>query len=377
MKKKILFINGHLDSGGCERSLIDVLKKLDYKKYEVDLLLLEHTGDYLEEVPEEVNIKVYSLDNAFGRLVPCLVRAIRKKDWFSFWFRVEYICGTKVSRHFMVCMRKLFKDLRKSYDIVIAYRPGICTELAAFTFQANKKISWWHHGEMNLSYHEIKSLDMAYKKMDSIVAVSNSSKKLLEEQFADIKKKLYVVSNMIDPVELIKKARKYMPVEFQNTKFKIVSVGRMTPENTAVLFSAPSETGKSTQAGLWEKYRGTWTVNGDRSLLIREEDGWYANGWPVCGSSEICNNKSYPVRAIVMLSQAKENRISRLKGLEALRKVMEQITINAWNSEFQIQAMDELEILLKEVPVYHLECDISEDAVRCLEDVLAGGRGEE
>lgn len=151
MKKKILFINGHLDSGGCERSLIDVLKKLDYKKYEVDLLLLEHTGDYLEEVPEEVNIKVYSLDNAFGRLVPCLVRAIRKKDWFSFWFRVEYICGTKVSRHFMVCMRKLFKDLRKSYDIVIAYRPGICTELAAFTFQANKKISWWHHGEMNLS----------------------------------------------------------------------------------------------------------------------------------------------------------------------------------------------------------------------------------
>lgn len=180
MKKKILFINGHLDSGGCERSLIDVLKKLDYKKYEVDLLLLEHTGDYLEEVPEEVNIKVYSLDNAFGRLVPCLVRAIRKKDWFSFWFRVEYICGTKVSRHFMVCMRKLFKDLRKSYDIVIAYRPGICTELAAFTFQANKKISWWHHGEMNLSYHEIKSLDMAYKKMDSIVAVSNSSKKLLE-----------------------------------------------------------------------------------------------------------------------------------------------------------------------------------------------------
>ena len=74
---------------------------------------------------------------------------------------------------------------------------------------------------------------------------------------------------------------------------------------------------------------------------------------------------------------AKENRISRLKGLEALRKVMEQITINAWNSEFQIQAMDELEILLKEVPVYHLECDISEDAVRCQEHVLAGGRGEE
>ena len=151
----------------------------------------------------------------------------------------------------------------------------------------------------------------------------------------------------------------------------------MCYKDTAVLFSAPSETGKSTQADLWEKYRGTWTVNGDRSLLIREKDGWYANGWPVCGSSEICNNKSYPIRAIVMLSQAEENRISRLKGFEALRKVMEQITINGWNSEFQIQAMDELEILLREIPVYHLECNISEDAVRCLENVLADGRGEE
>ena len=78
-----------------------------------------------------------------------------------------------------------------------------------------------------------------------------------------------------------------------------------------------------------------------------------------------------------MLSQAEENRISRLKGLEALRKVMEQITINGWNSEFQIQVMDELEILLREIPVYHLECNISEDAVRCLENVLADGRGEE
>ena len=55
---------------------------------------------------------------------------------------------------------------------------------------------------------------------------------------------------------------------------------------------------------------------------------------------------------------------------------MEQITINAWNSEFQMQAMDELECLLQEIPIYHLECDISEDAVRCLETVLTDGRGE-
>lgn len=144
----------------------------------------------------------------------------------------------------------------------------------------------------------------------------------------------------------------------------------MNYKDRAVLFSAPSETGKSTQANLWETYRGTYTVNGDRSLLIRENDGWYAYGWPICGSSEICRNEVYPIRAIVMLKQAKVNRAYPLKGFQALREVMEQITINTWDSDFQIKVMDQLEILLKEVPVYRLECDISEDAVRCLEELI-------
>lgn len=138
----------------------------------------------------------------------------------------------------------------------------------------------------------------------------------------------------------------------------------------AVLFSAPSETGKSTQAGLWEKYRGTRTINGDRSLLIREPDGWYAYGWPVCGSSEICNNEAYPIQAIVMLHQAKENQVVELKGFEAVRKLMSEITINMWNAEFQMKAMDRIEEIVSEIPIYELGCDISEEAVTCLEQVL-------
>lgn len=144
----------------------------------------------------------------------------------------------------------------------------------------------------------------------------------------------------------------------------------MNYKDRAVLFSAPSETGKSTQANLWETYRGTYTVNGDRSLLIRENDGWYAYGWPICGSSEICRNEVYPIRAIVMLKQAKVNRAYPLKGFQALREVMEQITINTWDADFQMKVMDKLEELLTEVPVYRLECDISEDAVRCLEELI-------
>lgn len=46
MKKKILFANLHMNTGGVEKSLLDVLQHLDYSKYEVDLLLFQGIGDY-------------------------------------------------------------------------------------------------------------------------------------------------------------------------------------------------------------------------------------------------------------------------------------------------------------------------------------------
>ena len=235
MKRTILFINGHLDAGGCERSLVDVLNNINYDKYEVDLLLLEHTGDYLEEIPKAVNVKLYSLDNAFGRLIPCIKQAIMQRDWFSFFFRIEFMLGKKVSRYFLRKLRRLFKGLKDCYDVIVAYRPGICTELAAFTFDGKKKITWWHHGIMNFSGMAWEELHKSYQRMDCIVAVSKSSMTLLAENFSDIKEKLTVIPNMISPHELLKKTKMYEVAEFRDSVFKIITVGRMSPEKNMTL----------------------------------------------------------------------------------------------------------------------------------------------
>lgn len=135
----------------------------------------------------------------------------------------------------------------------------------------------------------------------------------------------------------------------------------------AILFSAPSETGKTTQANLWGKYRGSRTVNGDRALLSRRDGCWLAGGWPVCGTSQICENESFPVRAVVMLSQADENHVEKLSPGQAFPLLYSQITVNKWNQTDHIHAMDLIEKLLEEVPVFHLGCTISLEAVECLE----------
>lgn len=139
----------------------------------------------------------------------------------------------------------------------------------------------------------------------------------------------------------------------------------------AILFSAPSGTGKSTQAALWEQYRGAYTVNGDRALLRKIEGQWNACGWPVCGSSEICKISDTPIRAIVMLKQGKKNSIKHLSPIQAFTLLFEQITINKWNRNFVQNAIVCIEDLVKCVSVYQLTCDISEDAVACLEKEIS------
>jgi hypothetical protein len=141
-------------------------------------------------------------------------------------------------------------------------------------------------------------------------------------------------------------------------------------QGEAILFSAPSETGKSTQGNLWEQYKGAKTINGDRALVQKVNGVWVARGWPVCGSSEICNNLAFPIRSVVMLSQGKTDVVTRLSGMQAFTQIYNQVTINRWNVSANVRCMDLLDTLVREIPVWHLSCTISENAVNTLAEVL-------
>ena len=58
-------------------------------------------------------------------------------------------------------------------------------------------------------------------------------------------------------------------------------------QGKGILFSAPSGTGKSTQASLWEKHMGAEILNGDRAGIRYVDGRWMAYGLPYAGSSRI------------------------------------------------------------------------------------------
>lgn len=139
---------------------------------------------------------------------------------------------------------------------------------------------------------------------------------------------------------------------------------------SAVLFTAPSGVGKSTQADLWHSLRGAEIVNGDRAAVRVVNGTAIAEGIPFSGSSSHCRNLSLPLEAIVYLGQAPSTSLRRLRGYEAFRRVWEGCSINTWESEDMRLVSGTVQRIVETVPVFYLACTPDESAVIALEQAL-------
>lgn len=130
----------------------------------------------------------------------------------------------------------------------------------------------------------------------------------------------------------------------------------------AVAFTGPSGVGKSTHAAFWCDALGAELLNGDRAALRNTEAGWFAYGSPYAGTSGIYKNDSAPLAAVVVLQQAKENRLSVLTPEKAFRHLYPELSVHHWDKAFTEKAMDLCLQLIGDMPVYLLECLPQESA---------------
>ena len=138
-------------------------------------------------------------------------------------------------------------------------------------------------------------------------------------------------------------------------------------QGRAILFTAPSGVGKSTQADLWCRLRGAELINGDRAAVFADGQ---VRGIPFAGSSGVCKNEEMPLDAIVFLSQAPATTIAPLLGFRAFRSLWEGCSVASLEREEAQNALETVTELLNRVPVYHLACTPDESAVLALEQLL-------
>ena len=138
----------------------------------------------------------------------------------------------------------------------------------------------------------------------------------------------------------------------------------------AVLFTAPSGTGKTTQAELWQKYRNAEIINGDRAAVRLVDGTLMAEGIPYAGGSPYCKDRSLPITAIVYLGQAPETTIRRVRGAEAFFKLWEGVSVQTWDKADMENVSAVVQRTAAQIPIYHMPCTPDEAAVAALETEL-------
>ena len=179
-------------------------------------------------------------------------------------------------------------------------------------------------------------------------------------------------------VRYLKGSEKY--IEYSRNLLEIINLGQVLNtfhafilhssviewQNKAILFSAPSGTGKSTQADLWERYENAEVINGDKAGIRKIEGIWTAYGLPIAGTSGIYKNKKAEISHIIVLKQGKENKLTKLSPREAFIKIYSETTLHTWDEKYQENIINMISDLVQNVRIYQYECLPDKSAVEFL-----------
>lgn len=237
MKKKLLFIIPSLSAGGAERSLINLLAILDFKKYEVDLFMFNHEGLFMELIPEDVH--VLPLPESYNRFVMPIRYSVSKflmdKKAVLAYNRIMFSYKNKVSNNVSIGEQKSWKymasaigKMNTKYDAAIAFLEKTSIYFCAEKVDAVKKIGWVHNDYDKLGMDPFFDLNY-FEELDHIVTVSEECGHILKRRFPNQDKKIEVIHNIVSPKVIKQLSEKGTHDVFgrRGKETVILSIGRL------------------------------------------------------------------------------------------------------------------------------------------------------
>ncbi len=132
----------------------------------------------------------------------------------------------------------------------------------------------------------------------------------------------------------------------------------------AYAFSADSGVGKSTHTQLWLKHFGerAHILNDDKPAIRIIDGRVYACGTPWSGKYDYSTPEIVPLAGICFVERSEENHIKRADTSKAIYNIFSQ-TVRRLGAEAMENLFDVLDEIFKKVPIWELECNISDEAV--------------
>lgn len=218
--KSVLFIMPSLPGGGAEKVLIEILRHIDYKQYNVSLFLEYREGVYLQDVPDKVS--VLALHGPNNLWFQRLHRRLVERGWYAPFHELVY--------------RRMFLSLLrgKRYDTIISFMEGSAVKFHSYIIDKGKRnISWVHidfqqkHWSLDF-FRDAEDERQCYEKMDKIIFVSNDAKTGFDSIFHISAEKYEVHYNIID-ADRIRRLSQMCAAE-QKNRFTICMLGRLNTQ---------------------------------------------------------------------------------------------------------------------------------------------------
>ncbi|MGL5203943.1 glycosyltransferase [Cetobacterium sp.] len=233
--KSVLIASYDMEIGGVERSLASMLNNFDYKKHEVDLLLYNHTGPFLQYIPAGVNLlpqnKSYStIRKGIGTIarsgMPHLAfERVRAKFVGKSGIKKGFDDTYQMQLMWRYC-KKYFRKVDKKYDVAISYLwPH---DFVLDKVNAKVKIAWIHTDYSKINPD--RELDLkTWERYDYIIAVSEDCLDSFLKIYPTLASKCRVIENITSPKfikEMSDKGRDKIPFDSEN--FNLLSVARFS-----------------------------------------------------------------------------------------------------------------------------------------------------
>lgn len=202
--KKILITSYNIDIGGIETALLNLLKKLEHKKYDITLVLEKKEGIFLKDIPKGIKVIDYNL---------CYSKNILYR---------------KIKNGFKLIKWKILN--KNKYDCSFCFAThSIPGAHLALNGSKNNTI-WIHSNYCNFFNYDMNKLNKFFKKIKlskfkNYVFVSNQNK---EEtlKYYDINGNIYVINNFIDGNTILEKCNENISYKKNKNKTLFVNVSR-------------------------------------------------------------------------------------------------------------------------------------------------------
>lgn len=136
----------------------------------------------------------------------------------------------------------------------------------------------------------------------------------------------------------------------------VIHASAVSYSDKGIVFTAPSGTGKSTHAALWEKHLRAEIINDDSPVIRYDGCQNRVYGTPWSGSTDRFTNSSVPLSALVVLEKADENSIRELSDEESVQMILPRIFLPYHDPRLLDKAISNSEEIIRSVPKYLLKC---------------------